>query len=348
MKKIFGLILAAAAMSTTFTACSDDENVGKYGSPSSVQILTADVLFEARASEGTITFTAPGEVTVRSSSPWCTTQIEGNTVHVSAETNDDLTNRTALLTLKCGADSANVTVIQQGVLFRFENDANAFAAPSNDAQTIKVAYSTNVETSVTANCDWLHPEFVSNDTLYIGVDANLTGHVRSGTFTYKAGGYVRDVEIVQYDFDANIAGNATVYYRESSSTNVYKSENTVITRDGFTLSGYNVPLVFDETTCSFNLCAGNKIGVYTSSNQSYDLYTVISDDVYVSWSSTVSLTGKVLWNDETSKTDISFVDNGTFTGRTAFGMSFYVFSGEPSSSTAQGTLMTFFNIRIER
>lgn len=349
MKKIFGFMLVAVLM-YTFTACSDDENEGKYGSPSSVQITSANVLFEARASEGMITFTAPGDVTVRSSNAWCTTRLDGNTIYVNAETNDDLVNRSALITVKCGADSANVTVIQQGVLFRFANDVNEFAASSNDAQTLKIPFTTNVETSVTSNCDWMHLTIAENDTLLINLDANTTGHVRTGTFTYKAGGYVGEVPVSQFDFDDNIAGNATVYYGKTKDAAVEQSEATVITRNSITFGGYTVPVVFDDATMTFKLYAGNKIGTVEIREKKFDVVTVIGDDKYVMWSNTTSMSAKPVFNEETGKTDIRFVDNGTFTGLVACAVLFYTFTeGESyTSSSANGSIAEFFNLRIER
>lgn len=350
MKNIFNIILVAVA-AFGVTACSDDDNEGRYSNPSSVQVATADVLFEARASEGTITFTAPSSVTVTSSADWCTTRLDGSTIFVKAETNDRVEGRSAKITIKCGADSANVVVIQKGVIFRFANDANAFAAKSNEAQTVEVNFTANVDVELSSESEWIRPHLSETEdgVLLIDVDANTTGHVRRGSFTCKAGGFAFEVPFTQYDFDQNFAGNATFFYTASQTAGSREtSAATTITKTDITVDGYKIPVVFDETSCRFYIYAGNKVGTYNDRNTTYDVVTTITDGDYITWSNTISLTGEVAWNEETQKTDIRFVDNGSFSGRTALGFSLYLFSGEPSSSTAYSGLHSYFNVRLEK
>lgn len=350
MKNIFNIILVAVA-AFGVTACSDDDNEGRYNSPSSVQVATADVLFEARASEGTITFTAPSSVTVTSSADWCTTRLDGSTIFVKAETNDRVEGRSAKITIKCGADSANVVVIQKGVIFRFANDANAFAAKSNEAQTVAVNFTANVDVELSSESEWLRPHISETEdgVLLIDVDANTTGHVRRGSFTCKAGGFVFEVPFTQYDFDQNFAGNATLYYTQSTSATAREvSARTTITRTDITIDGYKVPVTFDETSGSFYIYAGSKIGTITQSGKAYDIYTTVCDTEYITWSNAISISADPVWNEETQKTDIRFVDNGTFSGRTAIGFNMYLFTGEPSSSTANGALHSYYHVRIEK
>lgn len=347
MKKILGLFIVTLAAFLT-TACSDDDNVGKYDGESSVKITAADVLFEARASKGSVEFTAPGTVTVSTGVAWCKATVEGNKVNVSADTNDDLQGRSAKLVIKCGVDSAFVTVQQKGILFQIEGFKSAVAAQSNEAQTLTLGYSSNVEVELSSTDSWIKPSIADDSHIAIAVEKNTTGHVRFGHVIYKAGGYTNRIKVSQYDYEENFVGPATLFYSKTKD-GVETSEATAIASNGsITYKGYTIPLEFSKDECCFYLHGGSLISSSMSGGSQINLYTTLTDSDYVFWSPTVTMTGNISYDETNHKTVITFVDNGSAGGAVLCGMALYKFKGEPSADNVQGQFSSSYNWRLER
>jgi hypothetical protein len=347
MKKIFGLFLISAAALLT-AACSDDDNIGKYDGESSVKITSADVLFEARASKGTVEFTAPSAVTVTTGAAWCKAAVEGNKVNVSADTNDDLQGRSAKLVIKCGTDSAFVIVQQKGVLFQLEGFKSSVAAQSNEAQTLTIGYSSNVEVELSSADSWIKPSLADDSHITISVDKNTTGHARFGYVTYKAGGYTNNIKVSQYDFNENFVGPATLFYTKTKD-GIETSEATAIASDGsITYKGHTIPLEFNKEECCFYLHAGSLIDTSMSGETKLYMYTTLTDSNYIFWSPTVTMTGNISYDEKNHKTVITFEDNGSAGSAVLCGIALYNFKGEPSADNVQGQVTSSFNWRLER
>lgn len=351
MKKIF-LYVAILSCICLSTACSDDELVGSYNNTSQVEIVSSNVLFEARASEGQITFNAPGAVTVSSERDWCHATLSGQNVNISVDTNDGLQGRSSLVTIKCGTDSANVVVQQKGVYFVFNDGNNSISADTDEATVREYAFSTNLDMEVTTECEWIKPS-ISDGVLTVNYDANNTGNVRRGIVTIKSGAFTTDIKVSQFDFDNDIAKHITkMEYRTSanlqSTSNISKAD-AEITKNTLTLKNvggatYKVPVVFNTSECSFTIPAGQYIGTNVYNNTTYYLYTCISNGSSRGWGSTYQLDGDVITVGD--KTEVTFPKQNANNDLVAFTLTRFTEQGKLSSSTVSSNLYSFYYARL--
>ena len=185
MKKYFYILLSLVALAG-FTACSDDELVGTHNLDNSVSIIKQDVCFDAEGGQGTITFEAPGTATVKSSADWCHTSVSGTTVNVSVDANTEYEGRNAVVTITCGNDSREVSVVQNGIiiLFKYESCTLDSIAAKGGNITIKRQISTDPVTC-TSNVEWAKVTETEQGYV-ITVDENKATSSRKGKITFSA------------------------------------------------------------------------------------------------------------------------------------------------------------------
>ena len=110
MKKItsiFALLLCVFVFS-----CSNDDDK----ETSSLQIVSSNVTFESAGGTGTIKVNAISEITATSNKDWCTVSVNGDIINVSVIENNDMSGRTAAVTITDGEASTLVPVSQGGCL----------------------------------------------------------------------------------------------------------------------------------------------------------------------------------------------------------------------------------------
>lgn len=108
MKKItsiFALLLCVFVFS-----CSNDDDK----ETSSLQIVSSNVTFESAGGTGTIKVNAISEITATSNKDWCTVSVNGDIINVSVIENNDMSGRTAAVTITDGEASTLVPVSQGG------------------------------------------------------------------------------------------------------------------------------------------------------------------------------------------------------------------------------------------
>jgi len=351
MKKIF-LFVALVTGTVIATSCSDDELVGSYTNESSIEILKSDVLFEARASQGSIEFNAPEAVTVTSQRDWCHASLSGNTVNVSVETNDGLQGRSSVVTLHCGKDSTNIVVQQRGVYFVFNAGNTSISAPTDEATTLSYPFTSNLDMEVTTENDWIKPS-ISDGVLTVSYLANNTGTVRRGSVKVKSGAFETDIKVSQFDFDKDIAQHISkMEYRTSSnlasSSNIATVDAT-ITKSQLTLKNlggttYKVPMIFDENECAFTIPAGQYIGTNVYNNVTYYLYTCISNGSSRGWGATYQLDSDVVTVD--GRTQVKFPKENSNNNLIAFTLTRFTEQGVLSSSTVSQNLHSFYYAKL--
>ena len=138
MKKIFniGFLFAVAA---GFVACSDDNDAGSsYLRENPVQVVSSNLFFNANAQKGGVKFTAPAGSTVSVSETWATAELKNDSVVVSVTNNAAVDSRSAVLTIKNGADSANVPILQTGAVFKYTGEK--YYVVSDEATTLTLPY----------------------------------------------------------------------------------------------------------------------------------------------------------------------------------------------------------------
>ena len=141
MKKItsiFALLLCVFVFS-----CSNDDDK----ETSSLQIVSSNVTFESAGGTGTIKVNAISEITATSNKDWCTVSVNGDIINVSVIENNDMSGRTAAVTITDGEASTLVPVSQGGcvILYNKSELGHAFTYAGGSAT---VSFSTTASYSI--------------------------------------------------------------------------------------------------------------------------------------------------------------------------------------------------------
>ena len=119
MKKIFNICLLSVA-AAGFIACSDNDDAGSgYLRKNSVQVVSSKLFFNADAQKGGVKFNAPAGSTASVSETWAKAEVKDDSVVVSVTNNTASDSRAAVLTIKNGNDSTNLSILQSGAVFKY-------------------------------------------------------------------------------------------------------------------------------------------------------------------------------------------------------------------------------------
>lgn len=216
MKKIYNLFVVLAAV-MLIAACGKESN--PYQEPDkTIEVVATDVVFGPEGGNGEVEFTASGTVGVVSNRDWCTASVAGTKVNVTVTEWEGVETRYAILTLKCGAYSVDVTVQQNGTILGGLTGAVVVADCKGTTQVFEVKVSGSVTTS--SAVDWASVSYVDG-VVTVTVDANADPFTRFGEVTVAAGDNAHAISIKQYP-EFKTTASWDVYYggraRSSSGT----------------------------------------------------------------------------------------------------------------------------------
>ena len=193
MKKIYNLFVVLAAV-MLIAACGKESN--PYQEPDkTIEVVATDVVFGPEGGNGEVEFTASGTVGVVSNRDWCTASVAGTKVNVTVTEWEGVETRYAILTLKCGAYSVDVTVQQNGTILGGLTGAEIVADSKGTTQVFEVKVSGSVTTS--SAVDWASVSYVDG-VVTVTVDANADPATRFGEVTVAAGENSHSISIKQY------------------------------------------------------------------------------------------------------------------------------------------------------
>ena len=195
MKRIYSFIALIAAVAL-FTACGSDD--ASYNATPTLDIESADVLFEAEGGDGYITANTTSELTATTESNWVTLTVTGNVVTVTADPNITLDGRSAVIKLSAGGTEATVTATQKGSIYgvpslEFEiGDYNA---------SLEIPVVHNMPVSVESNVDWITAVFnEETNQIELVAENNDEEDERVGSITVSMGDYSDEITITQIGF----------------------------------------------------------------------------------------------------------------------------------------------------
>ena len=303
MKKIIYFALALTA--ATFTACSDDNAGEQYLRQSSVGVVGSNLSFDAAAHRGGVKFTAPAGQTATATvnASWAKAEVKDDSVIVNLDNNPYLESRSAMLTIKSGADSTNVPISQQGCVFNYQG-ATKFVVADNDT-TLSLPFEL-VGAEPQATVDAAAADYATitkGDNAYkLDIKANKTGEMRQFNVTIDNQNIITNIVVKQgqlsdfvgkkfylmgYDLQkdptAATLDELAVQYpgaiRKDAKGNVYL----------YCPKAYiaKLPLSFDPETLTFTVTSGNMVnyikeyGAYLmNSIWRYDLYSFLNEYTY--------------------------------------------------------------------
>lgn len=334
MKKIYSFLLLAA-FTLAFSACSDDQDqVGsEYSRASTVKVTSSNLVFSAAAGNGTLVFEAPSTATVSVDAQWASAVVNGNKVDVSVKKNPKLEGRSALLTIKCGGDSTQVTVQQRGMMFKYGGKTTQFIY-NDAARTISIPVKNEGSNLSIKGLDWAEAS-INDETINIKLSENKSGHIRSGIIKYTTGPYTDSIYVCQGEKKDIV--NKTYYLGGYDLNKV--TENTKSIDEVFSVmkvmvaevegrlvvyfpdTNWILPMTFDESSLGFDINAGAYMGTYLNY---YHIFSGIVDNGYwgtfkkneisflfASAKSKLSISGYFDYSDKENAT-IAFMDDNKF------------------------------------
>ncbi len=233
MKKLISIISIFVCAFAVFS-CSDDDMANPYARESSISIESADVLFQAPASEGTIVCSAPNGITrIESSAGWCTVQLNGNVVNVVVDKNSEKPSRSCVVRIYASEnDYKDVVVQQMGLVLSVNvgNDYSTTAAPQTSE--FPITYSGTDELTVEeSTVDWV-TYTIEDGVLKLNFKTNLTDQPRTTEVTITDGDMVTTMKVTQGAFFF-IVNDDNGYVTTNVSS---KTDLTISTVDGIDYS----------------------------------------------------------------------------------------------------------------
>ena len=252
MKKIFNIcvLLATAA---AFTACSDDNAGEQYLRENPVGVVSSNLSFDANAHQGGVKFTAPEGQTATAvvNASWAKAEVKGDSVVVNVVNNPQLESRSAMLTIKSGADSTNVPITQKGCEFAYKGN-NDYAIADKDTTIVLPFSKVGAEPKLLSDNDDALAKVEQIDTAF--KTFYFTGYDLS-QFTDST--LSIDELYVQYTGSLAQSGSK-VYLRLPDA-------------------GLSIPLEYDQSTLSFQVKGDQLTSTFKYEGNTYRLYTSIWD-----------------------------------------------------------------------
>ena len=276
MKKYLYIVLSLVCLAS-FNACSDDELVGTHNLDNSITITKQDVCFEAQGGQGTITFSAPGAATATSSADWCHASVSGSTVNVSVDANTLYEGRNAVITIACGSDSRQVSVVQNGVQIWFTYEDQTVEVSSKGG-TYTVGGTSTDDCTVMPSVDWITCSRDADGIVTINVAKNDNYQARTGKVAIYAPDHdnMAVITIKQAERTLpNADGTYTITYQDNKG-NVTTGKVT-LTQDETDantfylkgLSDFVITMYRDTENERFYIKNNSYIGTYTESSTTY-------------------------------------------------------------------------------
>ncbi|MBR5819879.1 MAG: hypothetical protein IKY68_01340 [Alistipes sp.] len=175
MKKIFWYMMALALIGCAFTACNDDEDKVV---PVALEVVKSDVDFAAAGGVGTIQIkSVEATVTATADQPWVTiNNANAKAVNFTVAESGESLIRTATITIKAGAASQAVSILQSPATMVMENQTITVDPTGQTATTI--TYETSMTSApvvtIPADATWLKVTAEAGKLSFIP-DTNVTG-----------------------------------------------------------------------------------------------------------------------------------------------------------------------------
>lgn len=195
MKRIYSFIAFIAAVAM-FTACGSDD--ASYNAVPTLEVTSADVLFEAEGGDGSIVLNTANTVAAATDANWLTLTVNGNKVVVTANPNLSLEGRNAVIKLHAGNTETQVTATQKSSIYGVPSQE--FEIADYEA-SIDIPVTHTQDVTVQSNTDWItatwNPE---TNKIEIEAEDNNEADPREGTITITMGDYSDEITIVQHGF----------------------------------------------------------------------------------------------------------------------------------------------------
>ncbi|MCR8916711.1 BACON domain-containing protein [Bacteroides sp. ET225] len=267
MKKILYFLMPFLCMG--LVGCNDDDSpVGE----SILNIKSADLDFTAVGGEGSIIVDGYGTISAASDKDWCTVSVDGMTIHVTVAESQEITSRTALITISTGTDSREVPVVQSGALATLGNEPTLHVF-GYDGGTFEYSFKSNVGYTVEIPEDaksWIsYVEDTEEEAdgwtrLVFTASVNATGTLRGAKILFSTGGKETSFVVLEME-EADLLGTWDCSYtspadgEHSGKVEIVKSQDGLMMMSELSMGTF-IPVAFSNG--QFAVLGGQLIGTY--------------------------------------------------------------------------------------
>ena len=293
MKKILYFLMPF--LCAGLVGCSDDYTPAEGGIE---KIESTDLNFTAAGGEGSITVDGFGWISAVSNQEWCEVRVEGMTVHVTVLESQEVTSRSAIVTISAEGESVEVPVVQAGLISDigalnriFGYDGGTFTIGTNTDYSIEIPEEVK---------DWIsyseevNPE--SGKTQFV-FNVEPSAACRATSLEVRFGSNVYSLNVIQMEatdilgsWDCSYVSGA---YEQTLSGPITISVNAGSLRMSELSADLSIPLVLDSDL-SLSIIGGQQVGTYYGV---YPIVTAVLYGEYVTWSPNAECRASLVYED---------------------------------------------------
>lgn len=315
----------------------------------------SELSFKSGASTCELEVTANAEVEVVSEVDWVKGSCEDGLLKIQLASNPTFDERKTNLIVKYGLYEQEVPISQEGIYMEIFDMTEWLSNDSRKSMSIELPADVDVKFE-TPNPDWITSSVNKNTRVWrITAEANTTGHVRIGEFTYTIGTRKGTIKVEQCDFTKDLASNNYKLYFTSTSDGKRYFYNARLRKTGSTykielpdLKNISIPASYDADTHTFGIIGGQFCGNFDSAKiyTTFVYYNAEAGGNYFGWSSSWVLNARPTYNEADAQTVITFKDFGVNPNPLSY-LELHCFSSSQlSGSTSEGAFVGLMDMEL--
>ncbi|MDR1554076.1 MAG: hypothetical protein LBS69_11565 [Prevotellaceae bacterium] len=268
MKKIY--LIQILLLSIFLAGCDSTEYLEFENTQ--VKIESANVNFSALGGTGEIVVAESNNFTATVDQTWCSLNVSGNVISVTAIPNMSISGRNARITVKSGNKVNYVSVTQASITFKTETDNATIDGKGGEA---RIAYETEASLAIdTVTGSWLTASIDGNEIVLQAANANPSiSNTRSATVTLAIQNqgttlFTYDISVTQeknYLVYEDYLGTYTMYYTTTNTSPTPTKSLTVtlsakVEGESYKLEGILAP-AFDTNHVTVNYNANGTVSI---------------------------------------------------------------------------------------
>ena len=186
MKKYLNMILAVAVSLLVFSCKTEQPTGEKYAAAPEVEIVTKDDVFAAEGGTGKIEVKAYAPVSAKVTGSWLAATVTGDIINLTAEANESIESRYAILDISSGKAASSLTITQFGLTSDLVwEESYDFAYGGG---TVSLPYSGNgvVHVSIIEGREWISAN-IADGKFIISTKVNPYKAAREGKVSFAVG-----------------------------------------------------------------------------------------------------------------------------------------------------------------
>ena len=186
MKKYLNMILAVAASLMLFSCETEQPTGEKYAAAPEVEIISKDDVFAPEGGNGKIAVKADGPVSAKVTGSWLAASVSGDIINLTAEANESIESRYAILDITSGNAASSLTITQFGLTSDLVWDESYDFAYGGGSVSLPYNGTGVVHISIIEGREWISAD-VADGKFIISTKPNAYKAPREGKVSFAVG-----------------------------------------------------------------------------------------------------------------------------------------------------------------